>query len=453
MKKVSFCGISGSGMSALAQILAHEGYDVSGSDRSFDQGKDTFNKKALESLKIKIFPQDGSAVSADTDCLYVSTAIEDSIPDVKKALDLGVKIEKRSDLLAQIFNACPKSVAVGGTSGKTTTAAMIGYILDKTGFKPTLINGGLLKNYANQKGIPNVIFGAKKICVIEADESDGSIEKYVPYIGLVNNISLDHKDIDELKLIFSNFINRSKFGVVNLDCENSKALLNLQNVKTFSVQNKSADVYLSDIKPLKNGISYKLKGKTFKLNLIGTFNVSNAAAAILATSLLGVDVFDAADALQTFLGTKRRLDVIGQKNGITVIDDFAHNPDKVKASVQALRAYKGRILFMFQPHGFSPMRMMGRQIIDSFANNLKKDDMLFMPEIFYAGGSVKKDISSKDLIEYAVSKGIQAKFYQTRDEIKQQILNIVQKGDRVVVMGARDNTLPDFCKSILEEIK
>jgi len=452
MKKVSFCGISGSGMSALAQILKARGYDVCGSDRSFDQGKDEKNKKALEGIGIKIFKQDGSAIDKDTDCLYVSTAIEESIPDVKKALELGITIKKRSDLLSKIFSQKKYKIAVGGTSGKTTLTAMIGYILDVKGLKPTVINGGLLKNYEGQKGIENVIINDGDICVIEADESDGSIEKYTPYISVINNITIDHKTINELKKLFSDFALKAKYAVVNLDCENSKELTTLKNAKTFSIKDKKADIYLSDIKPLKDGVSYKLKGKKFFLKLIGAFNVANAAAAILTTSLLGVDIFEAALILQDFLGTKRRLDVIGVKNNITVIDDFAHNPDKVKASMSALKDYKGRILVMFQPHGFSPMRMMGKQIIESFYKTMDKNDILFMPEIFYAGGSVTRDISSKDLVDYAKSLGLNAEFYLSRDEIKKRILEIYQKGDRIVIMGARDNSLTLFCKSILKEI-
>ena len=450
MKKVSFCGISGSGMSALAQVLNAKGYQVLGSDRSFDQGKDVSNKSALESVGIKIYPQDGSAVSSDTDFLYVSTAIEESIPDVKKALELGVTIKKRSDLLAEIFNAHEKGVAVGGTSGKTTLTAMIGYILDQLNFKPLVINGGLLKNYAAQKGIANVILNDGDICVIEADESDGSIEKYNPYIAVVNNITIDHKPIDELKKLFDDFIKRADFGVVNLDCENSKILLGNKNVKTFSIKNSDADVFIDDIKPLKDGISYTLRGESFRLRLIGAFNAANAAAAIVCCEILCIDALKAAKTFEGFLGTKRRLDVIGVKNGITVIDDFAHNPDKVKASVSALRDYEGRLIVMFQPHGFAPMRMMGRQIIDSFAQKFDKNDVLLMPEIFYAGGSVNKDISSKDLIDYAVSLGQNAEFYQNREMVKKRIIEIAKKGDRIVIMGARDNTLTDFCQEILK---
>ncbi len=453
MKKVCFCGISGSGMSALAQVLKARGYEVCGSDRSFDQGKDKKNKKALESIGIKIFKQDGSAIDKNTDFLYVSTAVEDTIEDVKKAIELNVKIKKRSDLLAEIFSSYKYGIAVGGTSGKTTLTAMIGFILDQLKQKPTVINGGLLKNYQKQKGIQNVILNNGNICVIEADESDGSIEKYNPYIAVVNNITIDHKPIDELKKLFSDFIDRSHFAVVNLDCENSKELIKNKKVKTFSIKNPKADIFFSKIKPLKNGVSYEFMKKRFKLKLIGAFNVSNAAAAVLATSMLGIDPIKAAEVLQKFSGTKRRLDVIGTKKGISVIDDFAHNPDKVRASVSALRDYKGRLLIMFQPHGFSPMRMMGKEIIESFASLMNKNDMLFMPEIFYAGGSVKKDISSIDLINYGKSLGLKAFFYQSRDEIKNQIVKLSKKGDRIVIMGARDNSLTDFCKSILKEIE
>lgn len=454
MKKVCFCGISGSGMSALAQVLKVKGFEVCGSDRSFDQGGDRQNRQALEEIGIRIFPQDGSAVSADTDCLYVSTAVEDSIPDVRRALQLGVPVMKRSDLLAELFNQAPYSVAVGGTSGKTTVTAMIGYILDQAGKAPTVINGGLLKNYLDRRGIANVIVNDGDICVAEADESDGSIEKYRPYISVVNNITIDHKPIAELQKLFVDFAGKAvKGAVVNLDCTNSACLLKSNNnVVTFSVKNPAADFFASDIRPLTDGVSYVLNGEQFSLKLIGAFNVANALAAIAACSLLGVGYRQAAGILENFLGTKRRLDVIGIKNNVTVIDDFAHNPDKVSASVSALRDYDGRLLIMFQPHGFTPMRLMGRQIMDSFAQTMQKEDMLFIPEIYYAGGAVTRDISSKDLVDYAVSKGVRASFCQTREEAEKAMRTEAHAGDRIVVMGARDNSLPLFCKKILEDL-
>lgn len=454
MKKVSFCGISGSGMSALAQVLAAKGFEVSGSDRSFDQGKDLKQKKALEKLGIKIFPQDGSAVDSSTECLYISTAVEESIPDVKKAMDLGIRIQKRSDLLAEIFNAADKRIAVAGTSGKTTLTAMIGYILDTLGQKPTVINGGYLKNYASEDTLSNVILNKDGLIVVEADESDGSIEKYLPDIAVVNNVSIDHKSLDELKKLFSDFVQKSKIGaIINLDCQNSASLLGkAPQTLTFSIRNPEADIYLHQIRPLKNGVEYVFENQKYRLNLIGAFNVANAAAAVASCKMLGLDPFQCAKALEGFLGTSRRLDIIGCRNQITVIDDFAHNPDKVSASVSALRDYDGRLLVMFQPHGFAPMRLMGREIMQSFANTLLPTDYLFIPEIFYSGGTVTKDISSKDLVEYAQNLNVQAEFYQTKDEIQKRLITLAKPGDRIVIMGARDNSLTDFCKTILEEI-
>lgn len=450
-KTVCFCGISGSGMSPLAQILKLSGYTVRGTDRSFDQGHDTKQKEALQSLGIEIFPQNGSAITSDVDCLYTSTAVEDTIPDVKAALEKGITIKKRFDLLAELFHSYPKGIAVGGTSGKTTTTAMVGYILDKLQQKPCVINGGLLLNYQDQKGIPNYIYNKGDICVIEADESNGSIENYHPYISIINNIGLDHKSLDELQKLFQDFADRSAAGIViNDDCEPCRKITTSKKRLTFSLQNPQADFYAYDLINTPDGMHYTLDGQQFKLKLIGAFNVSNALAAIAACSLLGIDKFKAAKALESFLGTHRRLEVIGNKNNITVIDDFAHNPDKVLASMQALKAFSGRIIVMFQPHGFSPMRFMGKEIIDSFCQTMDNNDILLMPEIYFAGGTVTRDISSADFIKQAQKKGKQAHFFETREGVKNFILTHARPNDRIVIMGARDNTLPDFCREILQ---
>ena len=452
-KTVSFCGISGSGMSALAQILKLSGYQVRGSDRSFDQGHDSEQKKALEEIGIIIYPQDGSAIDESIDCLYTSTAVEDSIPDVKAALKKNIPIKKRFDLLAELFHQYPKGIAIGGTSGKTTTTAMIGYILDKLSQKPCVINGGLLLNYNQQKGIPNYIYNKGDICVIEADESNGSIEHYHPYISVINNIGLDHKSIDELQQLFQNFANRTtNCVVINDDCDICKNISSPVKKLTFSLKNPNANFYADNLINLPNGIQYRLQGKDFKLKLIGAFNVANALAAIATCSALGISPLDAAKTLEDFLGTHRRLEVIGKKKEITVIDDFAHNPDKILASMQALKNYSGRLIVMFQPHGFSPMRFMGKQIIESFCKTMDEKDILLMPEIYFAGGTVTKDISSQDFINQALSQNKQAHYFPDRKGIKEFILKNAQQGDRIVIMGARDNTLPEFCREILEEL-
>lgn len=453
MAKISFCGISGSGMSSLAQILKLSGNQIQGSDRNFDLNRNSENKKALEDLGIKMYPQNGSGITSDLDFVCASTAVEDTIPDIKAAKEKNVPIKTRPQLLSEVFHSYKYGVAVGGTSGKTTTAAMVGYILDKAGKKPCLINGGLLRDYEDRTGIPNIIYNNGDICVVEADESNGSIDLYNPYVSVINNISHDHKSIEELVTLFQNLSSRTKQAiVVNDDYETCRQLAH-KNKITFSIKNPRADFYAGEISPLPHGTEYSLDGRKFSLKLIGQFNVANALAAIAACSVFGVDKFAAAEILQNFSGTKRRLEVIGQKNNITVIDDFAHNPDKITASVSALRQYKGRLLIMFQPHGFGPMRSMGKEIIESFVNNMHQDDILIMPEIFFVGGTVTKDISSADLIDYAHKLGkTNAYFVENKANAADFLVKEAKSGDRIIIMGARDNSLTNLCKQILERL-
>ncbi|MBR1825159.1 MAG: UDP-N-acetylmuramate--alanine ligase [Alphaproteobacteria bacterium] len=453
MVKVSFCGISGSGMSALAQILKRSGYEVRGSDRNFDLGRDLSVKAAFEKDGIAVYPQDGSAISNDLAWLCASTAVEDTIPDIKAAKEKNIPIKTRPQLLAEIFNSHKYGIAVGGTSGKTTTTAMIGYVLDKAQKKPCMINGGLLKDYEGTAAVANIIYNKGDICVVEADESNGSIDLYNPYIALINNISADHKSLEELTVLFQHFAARTAHSIIiNDDYELCRKITH-KHLITFSLVNPAADYYASEIKPLAHGTQYTFDGREFTLNLIGAFNVANALAAIAACVEMGIDKYTAAELLQNFHGTKRRLEVIGQKHGITVIDDFAHNPDKVKASVSALRQYNGRLIIMFQPHGFGPMRSLGKEIMAEFVRTMNADDILIMPEIFFVGGTVTKDISSADLIDYARSLGKkEAYFVADKAESAAKIIGMAQFGDRIVIMGARDNTLTELCRQILEKI-
>ncbi len=451
--KISFCGISGSGMSSLAQVLKLQGHQVQGSDRNFDLGRDAHNRAALEKLGIKLFKQDGSGITPDLDFVCASTAVEDSIADIKAAKEKNIPIKTRPELLQEVFHGYKYGVAVGGTSGKTTTTAMIGYILDKAGKKPCMINGGLLKDYENAGGIPNIIFNDGDICVIEADESNGSINLYNPYVSVINNISADHKSLEELVELFQALADRTKQAVIVNDDYDLCRQIKAKQLVTFSIKNSAADFYADNIRAVAGGTVYRLNGADYTRNLIGAFNVANALAAIAVCHQFGVEPQQAATLLQNFHGTKRRLEVIGVKKGITVIDDFAHNPDKVRASVSALRQYAGRLIIMFQPHGFGPMRSLGKEIMAEFVANTGPDDILIMPEIFFVGGTVTKDISSADLINHAKALGKkEAYFVETKEDAAALILSRVKSGDRVVIMGARDNSLTDLCHNILERI-
>lgn len=453
MKKIAFCGASGNGISPLEQIMIKKGWDVYGSDLSFDEGRDCSRKIALEKAGLKIIPQNGSGITPDMECVYVSAIIDENNPDVKAARAYNIPVKKRSDLLAELFEQYPHNIAVGGTAGKTTTTAMIGYILDKLNKKPCMINGGMLCNYETDEGLPNYIYNQGDVCVIEADESDGSIKKYKPYVGVINNISHDHTSIEKLVEYFTNFASNIRNTlVVNYDCELTRNIKASNQTLSFSTESSNADFYALDIKAVDNGVEYKLDGKKFRLNLIGRFNVANALAAIAACSVLGVDKFEAAKALESFNGIKARLEKIGTANGVTVYNDFAHNPSKIGASLAALREYPGRIIAMYQPHTPFSAVNTGDEVADVVAQTLNPDDIMIMQEIYEL---TEKDvgISSANIINQIKANGHkQALFLPHKADTKKFVAENVRFGDRIVIMGAHDNSLADFSRELLEVV-
>ena len=449
IKTVFFCGIGGSGMSALAQVLRHHGHAVRGSDRRRDHGQSTELFDRLCAQGIGLFPQDGSGVDDSVDELIVSAAVEEHIPDVRAAFRRGIPVRKRAEVLAELFNRS-EGVAVGGTSGKTTVAGMIGHILQQAGRNPTAILGGSLLN-DSQTPTGNAICGDPGLQVIEADESDGTIVLYEPSISVLTNISLDHKPLEELREMFREFVQKARRGaVINMDCELS-AELDVAGIG-FGVENCRAQVRAEDVRPMADGVAFEVGGTGFRLKVPGRHNVSNAVAAVAACWALGVPVRQSAAALTTFAGIRRRLQILGTAGGVTVIDDFAHNPDKIAATLSTLREQPGRLLVMFQPTGFAPTRFLRDGLIAAFAEGLESRDVLAMPEIFYAGGTAVRDISSRDLVEAISGQGVEAAFYNGRAEIARRFTEEARPGDRVVIMGARDDTLTDFANGILNSI-
>lgn len=447
-----FCGIGGSGMSSIAQVLLSKGHSVSGSDRAYDQGHSANKFDTLKNIGCILCPQDGSGVTSDIDILVVSSAVEETVPDVKAALTHNVKILKRSDVLAGIFNDA-FGIAIGGTSGKSTVTAMIGHVLTACGKDPSVINGAQMKNAEQKGGLGNAYCGQSNLCVIEADESDGSIEKYTPAISVLNNITLDHKPMHELVPLFKDFVRKASVGaVINLDDAESMPLKK-ENAKvlTYSLSaDKGADIVAQNIKPLTDGVSFSVDDVSIKLKLSGKHNVSNALASLCTAKLLDIPLEQAANALASFEGVKRRMDILGTAGGVTVIDDFAHNPDKIEATLSTLQEHNGRILAMYQPHGFTPTKMLRAELVESFAQNMKEEDILLLPEIYFAGGTVERSISSQDLVDDLTALGKNALFFNNREEAGAYIKKNAKKGDRVLIMGARDDTLTTFAKDILD---
>jgi len=454
-----FCGIGGSGMLPLALILRAQGHDVAGSDRMLDQGRSGAKFDFLRGRGIALHPQDGSGITNGGQIFVASTAIEESVPDLKAARARGAQVLSRAELLAQMFNAARTSVGIGGTSGKSTTTGMIGWILSEAGRDPTVMNGALMKNFTTaETPFASAVVGEGDVFVSEVDESDGSIALYEPDVAVLTNVALDHKSLDELRPLFAGFVARARHVVVNLDNAESAALARKvprDAVTRFSLVDPRADLFASALRPAPDGIAFELhegaSGESISVHLAvpGRHNVANALAAIGAARACRVPLAEAAAELADFLGLRRRLETVGQAGGVTVIDDFAHNPDKIEATLATLHDFPGRLLVLFQPHGFLPLRMMKDAFIEVFATCLAADDVLVMPDPVYYGGTTDRSVTSADIVAGVAKAGRQAFAFTERGACGEKLLELARPDDRIVVMGARDDTLSTFASDLL----
>ncbi|WDI32445.1 Mur ligase family protein [Hyphococcus flavus] len=459
-KDYFFCGVGGSGMLPLAMIVKARGARVEGSDRALDQGRTGAKFDYLKSLGVELHKQDGSGLTRESQILVASAAVEDKVPDVVAANTAGAKRMSRAELLAQLFNESKCSIGVAGTSGKSTTTAMIGWILYHAGKSPTVMNGAVMKNFVKPDALfASALVGEGEAFVSEVDESDGSIAMFHPTIAVLNNISLDHKSMDELRALFGGFIGDAETAVLNLDNDET-ALLAEKHVgakTTYSITGQDADLAGENISPEPFGVSFEVAARNGEkaavaLKMPGRHNVSNALAAIAAATACCVPLEKAAAALAEFEGVKRRLEYVGESGGVTVIDDFGHNPDKITASLKTLHEFPGRLLIMFQPHGFGPLNKMKGEFIATFAEHLEKDDVLLMPEPVYFGGTVDRSVSSDDIAAGIVAAGRRAEALATRDDCGDRLIELARPGDRIVIMGARDDTLSIFAADLLKRL-
>ena len=444
-------------MLPLAMILAGRGAVVAGSDRALDQGRLAAKFDYLRAADVALFAQDGSGINSSNDTLVASAAVEDTVPDVAAALRVGARRVSRAELLSTLFNGAELPIGIAGTSGKSTTTAMIGWILSQADADPTIMNGAAMKNFVSADApFASARIGSGPAFVSEIDESDGSIEMFTPAIAVLNNIALDHKSMDELRALFNGYIDRATHAVLNLDNDETKAIANKNKdaQSTYSLHDKTADFYSEDVALKADGVGFSVVANTLgeradvDLKMPGRHNVSNGLAAIAASVAAGVSFPDAAKALSTFSGVKRRLEYVGVGGGVTIIDDFAHNPDKISASLTTLSEFSGRVLILFQPHGFGPLKKMRQELIGAFADHMRADDILLMPEPVYFGGTVDRSVSSSDIVEGVRSANRDARGFATREECGEALLEVARAGDRIVVMGARDDTLSEFAQDL-----
>ncbi len=463
-----FCGIGGSGMLPLALILKGAGAEVAGSDRSRDQGRTPEKFAWLESLGFELFAQDGSGITTAEQILVASAAVEDTVPEMVRAAELDCPRMSRAELLARLFNAAPLSIAIGGTSGKSTVTGMVGWILDRAGRDPTIMNGAVMKNYAT----PNAPFASARVgkgdvFVSEVDESDGSIALYRPTVALVNNISLDHKSMDELRQLFGDFLARAQIAIYNDDdneCDGldiySAASSEITVIRFAFGHDPDLTVDEGSIVDGPTSISANVidkRGDRWEYPLVlkvpGRHNLANALAAIAAASAAGVPVAEAVNALATFEGLARRFDIVGTSpSGITVIDDFGHNPDKVAATLKTLKSHPGRVIAFFQPHGYGPLRQMGAELAETFAQLLGPEDVTILCDPVYFGGTVDRSEGSERIVKLIIEAGGQAEHISAREDCGTRIVALAIPGDRIVIMGARDDTLSAFARDLLSAL-
>ncbi len=450
-QNVFFIGVAGVGMSAIAQYLKGIGKEVSGSDRYFHPGEYNKIKEQLEVEGINCFLQDGTGITEKTDLVVVSSAIEDTVFEVQKAKELNIPIIKRSELLSIIAKS-KKTIAVAGTSGKSTTSAMLYQILLDAKLEPSIISGAGLTSIIKQGKIGNAAVGSGEWLIIEADESDGSVVQYQPEIGLLLNIDKDHQEINELIELFTIFkSNTNSLFIVNQSNTIAKSLS--ANTKIdFGFENEDAGYSAENFKQDGLSLTFKILNQKFQMNSLGQHSVENATAAIAVAHQIGIDLKTCAESLAKYEGIYRRHQILGQKNGVWVIDDYAHNPAKCAASIKACQPLAGKVIAWFQPHGYKPTRFLKDDFIQEIADSLRPQDEIWMSEIFYAGGTAVKDISAKDLVEGITAKGKNAYFVEDRNDLLKAIKPKLKEGTVLLLMGARDPSLETFCKNLYENL-
>ncbi|MBY0282949.1 MAG: UDP-N-acetylmuramate--alanine ligase [Sphingomonas sp.] len=448
-KSYFFVGIGGSGMMPLAMILAGQGAAVAGSDRSLDQGRVPAKFAALEALGIALHPQDGSGITSPEQIVVASAAIEPTVPDMIAAEHVGAARLSRAELLSDLFNKARLSIGVAGTSGKSTVTGMIGWILHSLDREPTVMNGAVMKNFARPEApFASALVGEGDVFVSEVDESDGSIALYRPGVAVLNNVSLDHKSLEELRLLFGDFIGRADTAVINIADPEAAALaaaLPVERRMTVAVD-APADLSASNVVEAPFAVTFDLSERgaapvPVALHVPGRHNVANALAAIGAVRAAGVPLADAVGAIAGFKGLKRRFDLVGVGDGVAVIDDFGHNPDKIAATLDTLHAFPGRLLILFQPHGYGPLKVMRTALVDSLAERLRDGDVLILPDPVYQGGTVAREVTSADIVADLTARAAPARYIADRAAAATALVAEARPGDRIVVMGARDDTL------------
>jgi len=431
-KPFHFVGIGGIGMSAIAYILAKQGFTVSGSDLSSnritqklqDIGVTVFQGHHVDNIDLAKAPQ-----------VVCSTAINAQNPEFQVALANGLSILHRSDLLAALIEQF-QAIAVAGTHGKTTTSSLVGFLLLKAGIDPSIIIGGEVSAWQG-----NARLGSGKYLVAEADESDGTLVKFLSHIGVITNIELDHPDhyhsLEQVVEIFQAFAKRCEVVVGCIDCPNVKA--NIHSDITYGLEDPTADYTVSDVQytPSDTQAIVIERGQALgkiSLGLLGKHNLSNALAAIAVARYVGVEWQAIADALPDFVGASRRFEIKGIHKGITFVDDYAHHPSEIIATLASARQQNttSRVVAIFQPHRYSRTH----RFLSEFSHAFTDADMVIVTDIYAASEPNDGKITGSQVAEAIASVQEQVHYLPTLKDVQAFLVENLQAGDLAVFLGA-----------------
>lgn len=442
-RRVHLIGVGGIGMRGLARMLVAGGVQVTGSDRDFDRRRNLALAETLQRAGVRIFPQDGSGVTAETDRVVYSTAIESGNPDLLSAQRLNIPQLHRSEALWELIRD-RRTVAVAGSCGKTTVAAMIGHGLREAGRDPLVVVGGVVAGWEGEGEPGTALAGKGDVAVFEADESDHSLLRYQPDLAVLGPITADHFPRDEAAELFKNFIQNVRETVIVCSQAAGELKDTLERSRLRVVLTEAA-IYRTAL-----GWEARWQGKTIRSPLPGRFNLENTLLALAALQELGISREKSVAALERFRGVRRRLELVGTApGGIRIYDDYAHNPAKIAAAWEAVRESGGRrVVGIWQPHGYGPLAAMLKDLAKTFAAVMHRDEVLFLLPVYYAGGTADKRFESKDLAKLVCDLGRRVECV-AREESAHRVAEAVMPGDSVLLMGARDPELSQMAADLL----
>ena len=419
-------------MSALAQALVAAGYDVSGSDRYLDRGIELEVLAKLARCGVRLVPQDGSGVVPGCEAVVVSTAIESNNPDIETARRQGIPIVHRATMLNRLIGG-HYSIAVTGTSGKSTVTGMLGWTLAQTGKDPTVVLGATVMEWEDEQHLGNMRPGRRDFWVFEADESDRSLMQFEPDWAVITNVSRDHFSAEEAYQLFSAFRQRVRKGSVGVLDDQS---------------------LLARLSPVvhEEGSRFSYGGVEFRVKLPGRHNAENALWVVRMCEKLGIDLTVVSRALAQFRGIRRRLERIGVARGVLVVDDFAHNPSKIRATWESLAPYHPRIFAIWRPHGYGPLAGMLEELARTFSTIIRPADRLYLLPVYDAGGTANRTVSHHLLAEHPLLKGLLVRAVEAPDTAAAEVVAAARAGDAIITMGARDPFLPTLARTILRDL-